>query len=203
MAVFRRADFEARVERVRRGALWQAIAGIMILAVGYPAVLALHVYGLLSSSMVRPLLAVVLVGFTVSMLLLALPFRRSIRRTGLTCPVCNKDLYATGLGSPGRYAVLESGKCPKCDTELLDASEVGARPRAPMTWGDKVQEGSLAALVVIGFVAFAYFGKQSVTLRRTEECARRYATARTGADSIRVNQSGFRRSSGTCEYYKP
>jgi hypothetical protein len=202
MAVFGRADFEERVERVRRRQLLKTTAVIMMLAFGYPAVLALHAYGLIPSPRIRLFLLIPLLGFVAAWFLSWMSLPRLIRRMGLNCPACAYDLWATGLGRPGRHAVLETGKCPKCGTELLDASEAGARPAPVVRWQDDIGGMTLVGLMLLGLVAFAYFGKKSYARGRTDVCARRYAEAKTAADTIRVDQSGFRRSSTTCEYYR-
>lgn len=202
MVVFTRADFEERVERVRRRALLLHVFAMMMLAFGYPAVLALDAYRVLPSSIIRPLLFVPIVGFAVTWALASMSFPRLIRRMGLHCPVCDYALWHTGLGRPGRHTVLATGKCPKCGADVLDVGEAGSRPAAPISRGDQIREGSIVAMLVIGLVAFVYFGKKSRVTGRTETCAARYAAAKTAADSLHVDQSGFRRSSSTCEDYQ-
>jgi hypothetical protein len=200
--VFTRADFEERVERVRRRALLYHVFAMMMLAVGYPAVFALDAYRVLPSSITRPLLIVPIVAFGVSWALASMALPRLIRRMGLHCPICDYALWHTGLGRPGRHAVLETGKCPKCNADVLDVGEAGARPAAPISLRDHIQEASIVVMLVIGLAAFVYFGKKSRVQGRTETCAARYAAAKTAADSVRVDQSGFRRSSSTCEDYQ-
>ena len=163
---------------MRRRQLLKTTVVIMILAFGYPAVLALHAYGLIPSPRMRLVLLIPLAGFVAGWFLSWMSLSRLIRRTGLTCPACAADLWATGLGRPGRHAVLESGKCPKCGTELLDASEAGARSTPVVRWQDDIGGMTLVGLMLLGLVAFAYFGRKSYARGRADVCARRHPPGR-------------------------
>jgi len=199
MAVFRRADFEERMEQVRRKTLPQSLGVVLIWGFGFPLLLALHAYRVVPSSSLFALMMVLVAAFVAGIVVSAVRLPRLRRQLGLVCPSCNAVLSSGGRGRGTPNDIVMTGKCPKCGIQLLDPSEVGSRPGGPLTLRDHLEGLSMIAALLLAIAGLAFFGQKSLLRMRSETCARRYAAAHTAADSVRVDQSGFRKSkSSTC-----
>jgi hypothetical protein len=186
---FRRSDFAAQAEIVRREMVKGFGIGMAIFLIGFPALLAVNWLAPTSLRGSFGAVAFVLCAAGVAaMLLFAIRGSRMMRRIGLVCPACGAELVGT-MGVAGAWIqdrVFETGKCPRCRAQLLDPTEVGPEPRT-LTRADHARVLGLIAALLTALGAITYFGNASVAARRSASCNRRYAAAHSSVDSGAVD----------------
>ena len=188
-APFRRADFTVKAEAVRRVMVKGFGIGLAIFLVAFPALLAVVALApsLLPGSATTAVQMVLLGVVVVAGLTFAIRGSRQMRRIGLLCPGCRGELVGTvGDGAWIQDLVLETGKCPTCQMQLLDPGEVGPVPQT-LSRGDHVRAIALIAALLAGIAATVYLGNAAVRARRSANCNRRYAAALNAADSTVVD----------------
>ena len=135
--VFRRNEFEAKVAFVDAAIHKRLWAVLLLVIVGLPGLLLLKwaaptIHGSIFPTSVYILLALVIVSYFA----VNITVTRLARQIGLVCSGCQLVLAGT-MGAP-RLArrlvdvVLATGRCPKCDRQLLDngdASSAGVLTR--------------------------------------------------------------------------
>jgi len=109
---------------------------------------------------------------------------RVVQEAGLKCPACGAEQTA---------ALLYKGQCEQCSTWLLHPNELDPWPASRITSGSPVRN-AIGVIVLLSLMAWGI--KQTSRLIRSnrEDCARRYAAARTAADTSRLVSLGFCRS---------
>jgi hypothetical protein len=204
-APFRRLDFAAKAEIVRKEMVKGTVI-VMVILVGFgPSWVAVSrlapnlPHGAFAAY--EAIMFVVamgsLLGFAVRADLLA-------RRSGLICPSCGLDL----AGTYGRRAqsliqdhVLETGKCPKCKTQLLDPAEGGPILENLKPNDTALGIGICAAMVVV-IVAMVYFTGENVAANEWTRCRRLYDSAYTASDSVAIDSTVAPRNKATCEHLR-
>jgi hypothetical protein len=186
---FRRSDFAAKAETVRREMVKGFGIAMAIFLVGFPALLAVSWLAptLLQESF-GPVAVVLCAAGVASMLVFAIRGSRMMRRIGLVCPACGTELVGT-IGVAGAWIqdrVFETGKCPRCGAQLLDPTEVGPESRT-FTRADHARALGLIAALLAALGAITYFGNASMAARRSASCNRRYAAAHNPVDSGAVD----------------
>ncbi len=181
---FRSPEFAARADAVRRKALRDGLIWVAPLIIAFIVVL----FG----PLVAPGLPAVprgpaSVAFLILMIsatfALGVRSRNLIRHLGLQCPFCGTGLVGTmRFGRAAHLAVLETGRCPQCDAQLIDPNELqvasaGITPQALL----------VATVLVVGLASVLYCGGQSVRSMLVKNCIRRYATAHNSADSTLID----------------
>ena len=188
-AGFRRSEFEASADLVRRESakgLW-VMGGVIVL--GFPALYAISwLVPMLSPwGFGAAVLALLAVGIG-SIFAFNSRASRLMRGLGLLCPVCKLELVGARRRNEPDAAkrVLESGTCPGCATQLLDPAEVRPVPRASLR-ALLLPVLGVVALLTAGLVVSAYLGSGGLTATRVQVCTQRYAGARSAADSSTVD----------------
>lgn len=186
---FRRSDFAARAEGLRRELVKGFGIGLGVLVIGFPVLFGVNwlAPNLLPGSFgtVVPALSAVALA---SMLLFAVRGSRLMRRRGLVCPRCGTELVGI-MGNAGEWIqdrVLETGKCPGCQAQLLDPAEVGPEPRT-FARADHLRALGLIVTLSAALGGIIYFGNASVAAKRAASCNRRYAAALGPTDSSAVD----------------
>jgi len=193
MAVFRRADFEERIEQVRRKTFPLSLVSVLGWGFGLSILLALHAFRMIPTSSLFPLMMLLIAVTVGSIIATAVRSPRMSRESGLVCPKCNAALTLARRGGLVD-AVLKTGKCPRCGTPLLDPGEAGERREGPLTLRDHLEAWGTIGAMLLAIAGLLLFGPKSMTRFRSDICVRRYAAAHTAADSARVDQSGFGKS---------
>jgi hypothetical protein len=204
-APFRRADFIAKAEIVRKEGAKGALIAVVILFAWYPSLVAIS--RLIPTLPRASLIAYQAILFVVAMGSVVVFTRREsrlARRSGLICPACGDELTGTYRG--GRFQklvqdrVIETGKCPGCRAQLLDPSEVGS---VSQTLTLTLAERGVLAVLVAGLIVMLYFGRAQVRTNASNHCRRLYAGAYTASDSVVIDST--RRARGdkvNCEYFR-
>ena len=201
-APFRRADFAAKAEIVRKKSVKGIAIAMVILLAWYPSLVAIS--RLLPTLPHGALIAYQAILFVVAMGSVLVSARREsrlARRSGLICPACGMEL--TGTYRHGRFQklvqdrVLETGKCPGCKKQLLDPAEVGSVSQT-LT----LAEHGVIAVLVAALIVMLYFGRAQVRTNASNHCHRLYARAYSASDSVVIDST--RLASGDrvdCEYF--
>ena len=216
-APFRRADFAAKAEIVRKGTVMGTAISMVVLLAWYPSLVAIS--RLLPTLPHGALIAYQVILFVVAMgslFVSAARGSRLARRSGLICPACGIEL----VGTSGRRRfqkqvedrVLETGKCPGCGAQLLDPSEVGSVSET-LTPAEHAQYIGLIAVLVAGIIVMTYLGHAQVKANAWNRCRRLYARAYSASDSVVIDSTrldrGYRREGAriikvraTCDYFR-
>ena len=109
---------------------------------------------------------------------------KNIREIGLTCPLCGDEL--TRL-------LLYEGRCQKCDAWLVHPNELEAAP-APLVTAGSPLRNAVGLVVLISLFVWGGYHFARLMRETRDDCAQRYAEARTPADSSRIKASKACRS---------
>jgi hypothetical protein len=202
-APFRRADFAAKAEIVRKEGAKGTLIAMVILLAWYPSLVAIsRLVPTLPRASLIAYQAILFVAAMGSLLAFTARGSRLARRSGLICPACGDEL--TGTYGRGRFQkgvqerVLETGKCPWCRAQLLDPSEVESVSQT-LT----LAERGVIAVLVAGLIVMLYFARAQVRTNASNRCRRLYARAYTASDSVVIDSTRLaRRDSVNCEYFR-
>lgn len=102
---------------------------------------------------------------------------RIVRDRHLNCPLCN------GEQTP---ALVYDGKCSDCHAWLLHPNELQPAPPSPVTAGSPLRN-AVGQVVLLGLTWWGIAQTARLVARNREDCVRRYAAARTAADTARLD----------------
>jgi hypothetical protein len=188
-APFSRADFAAKAEISRREMAKGVFIGMGILIAVPPALAAISwLVPTMPRGFFRIVMTISCVVAVAALFVFALRGSRQTRRTGLVCPACGMELVGPGGTRMHPFSlqdrVLETGKCPGCNTQLLDEAEVQPS-NEPMTRA----EYAIIAVLVVLLIATVYFARASISANRLARCHDRYARAHSASDSVVVDST--------------
>jgi hypothetical protein len=202
-APFRRGDFAAKAEIVRRERVKGTAIAMVILVAWYPSLVAIsRLVPTLPRGWLIAYQGILFVAAMGSYLAFTARGSRLTRRSGLICPACGMELV--GIHGQGRSQeliqdrVLETGKCPECKKQLLDPAEVGPESQAPLTLAEHALYLGICAALLAGIIAMLYDGTRTVDANAWTRCRRLYDRAYTAPDSIVIDSTVARGSRITC-----
>jgi hypothetical protein len=204
-APFRRDDFAAKAEIVRKEGAKGTLIAVAILFAWAPSLVAISRFipTLPRASLIayQAMLFVVAMG---SIVVFTQRESRLGRRSGLICPACGDELTGTYRG--GRFQklvqdrVIETGKCPGCGAQLLDPSEVGSVSQT-LTLAEHAQYIGVIAVLLAGLIVSLYFGTAQVRTNVSNHCRPLYAGAYTASDSVVIDSTRLARGDRVnCKY---
>ena len=192
-APFRRADFAAKAEISRREIAKGLLVGGAILIAAPPALVAISwLVPTLTRGFFRTAMTISVAAAITSLFAFALRASRQTRRSGLICPACGIELVGRGGTRLNEFLlqdrVLETGKCPRCNTQLLDPAEV--RPISQTsTRAEHARYIGIIAVLLAGVVALVYFANASISAKRLARCRSLYARAHSASDSVVIDST--------------
>ena len=126
---------------------------------------------------------------------------RLARSSGLICPGCGVELAGTyGLGRFQRLIqdrVLETGKCPGCNKQLLDPAEVGPVSEDPKP-NDAALYAGVCVVLVAGIIVMMYMTSAQLKANAWNRCRRLYIHAYSASDSVVIDSTVAPRNQSTC-----
>ena len=207
-APFRRRDFAAKAEIVRKETVKGTAIMMVILVAWGPSLVAIsRLVPTLPRGSLIAYQAILFVAAMGSYLAFTARGSRLARSSGLICPACGMEL--AGVRQRGRRSadlvqdrVLETGKCPGCRAQLLDPSEVGSGSQT-LTRGEHAKYIGIIAAMVTAIIVMLYFAPGPTYARYRSRCRDLYAHAYTDSDSVVVDSTRLdRRDRVTCRYFR-
>jgi hypothetical protein len=206
-APFRRRDFAAKAEIVRKETGKGTVIAMAILVVWCPSLVAItRLVPTISRGSLIAYTAILFVAAMASFFVFTARGSRLARLSGLICPGCGMDLTGTSEVDRFRYViedrVLETGKCPGCNKQLIDSSEVGPVSQS-LTRADKARYMGLVGALVVGIIVMVYYGTAMVDAKAWARCRTLYDGAYNSSDSVAIDSTTLEpRNHTACGYFR-